>query len=371
MSGWIQCPHCGLKHTGRENGLCPRCQQNVGAPGFPGLPQGDQMYQGDQVYQPPAVPAAAGASRDDSGIGWGVRIGGGVLVLNAIVLALSAFGPGSGDVVSRFGGRSFFIDAILGLFLLAGSKKALLWTKVRVVLGALVFTILFAARGDLASAVVQLALSGSLIGLLFGRASALRIALCAATAGIYFLVSGAGFLFLNGGNPIAAKLMELSGEIEAVDGSEVEGRAFSYRVQIPNDTWFLRKTEAAQKDNPLADRWLVSPGNDAHVLIIGERVAAGATVDLEAYQAAILENTEKAASEFEFVDSTPVRFRSGFGRLVHTRGTINGIGIEYYHGLLTRQNLAFQIVGFTSQQKFSDMEGELKEIITSFKLTER
>ena len=29
MNDWARCPGCGLKHTVREDGLCPRCHQPV------------------------------------------------------------------------------------------------------------------------------------------------------------------------------------------------------------------------------------------------------------------------------------------------------------------------------------------------------
>ena len=29
MADWINCPGCGLKHSRRPDGLCPRCKQSV------------------------------------------------------------------------------------------------------------------------------------------------------------------------------------------------------------------------------------------------------------------------------------------------------------------------------------------------------
>lgn len=38
MTNWITCPGCGLKHSPRPDGLCPRCRSRTGESTSPGLP---------------------------------------------------------------------------------------------------------------------------------------------------------------------------------------------------------------------------------------------------------------------------------------------------------------------------------------------
>ena len=35
MGDWINCPGCGLKHSRRPDGLCPKCKQSVDGPAMP------------------------------------------------------------------------------------------------------------------------------------------------------------------------------------------------------------------------------------------------------------------------------------------------------------------------------------------------
>src|SRR5262245_25273708 len=79
-----------------------------------------------------------------------------------------------------------------------------------------------------------------------------------------------------GGLGIWQMVRGVRGAIESVQSSRyagkagpvVEGAAFKYRIRTAGTGWFLRKDADAKKDNPLADRWLTQPIDDAHVMII-------------------------------------------------------------------------------------------------------
>src|SRR5215813_6276018 len=92
MAPFVQCPQCGLKHSQRDDGLCPRCQNAVAAgpageaappPPAPSSPVVQQL----QVNEPEAPGIATAGS----------RAAGVVLLLNATMNAASvALMPGEG-----------------------------------------------------------------------------------------------------------------------------------------------------------------------------------------------------------------------------------------------------------------------------------
>jgi hypothetical protein len=56
MADWINCPGCGLKHSRRPDGLCPKCKQSVDAAAAPAEPfqLTDEVPAADGPAPPPA-----------------------------------------------------------------------------------------------------------------------------------------------------------------------------------------------------------------------------------------------------------------------------------------------------------------------------
>jgi hypothetical protein len=112
MPDWITCPQCGLKHSKRDDGLCPKCMNavGVGVPAKP-LPGETAAEAGDGVRLAPE-------QRDD--VTLGSRLAGGVLLVNAALLviemAVTAGGRASTDPIpspaswwtSSWAARSFW-----------------------------------------------------------------------------------------------------------------------------------------------------------------------------------------------------------------------------------------------------------------------
>jgi hypothetical protein len=217
MSGWTSCAHCGLKHSTREDGLCPRCRQpgdaaavaDEPAPSFAptaqeALPAGGTVYGGTvfngNVYAPPraglepAAPVARPAlklkTQSQDEVPLGARLAGLVLILNGIGLLIER---GMGEKTAG-PPSAVFVDILVGGLLIAGVAKTLPWAKIRVGLGAIVLPILLISQGNAMMAGFQIAFSLSLLALLIGDASKLRIGAAMTVLGLYMTLEVVGLM---------------------------------------------------------------------------------------------------------------------------------------------------------------------------------
>jgi hypothetical protein len=317
---------------------------------------------------PPAIapgPVSDGATRAQ-------RIAGGVLIANALLVLLETIilkdDPSPGGFSA---GRSFIpalIDVGIGGSLLSGNRKLLGWAVVRVALGLVIFAGMSVASKDYYTTVMQVVVSGALLALLLGDAGKPRVVAALSGFGLYAALEVIGVVsILTGHNPIASVVMSLSGDIEPRAAQEVEGIACGYKLTMPNDSWHLRKAEAAKKDNPIVDRWLVRPDQDAHILVIAEELP-GQEIPIEAYADTIVENAQKGSADFKLIERDTLAGYAGSGRFLHTTSTVEGMHMEYYYGLVTAGDRAFQVIAFSESKKFGDLQGEFRQVIDSFNL---
>ncbi len=317
-----------------------------------------------QERPPPIVPFEATL---------GQRIAGALLIANAAIVGLEMLlmtpDPTLKDPFSS-SGRSVvpaLIDVIIGVYLLSKNKKVVPWAIFRAALGLVIFVAVRVVQGDAFLAVMQIAVSGSLLLLLIGDASKPRIAVGGALFGVYGLLSLVGIgAELTGQNPLASFIQGASGQIEAQPARNVTGDASHYQLTTPSDKWRLRTREAAQKDNPLADRWLTRPDVDAHVIVIPEKIPGG-TILPDALTDAVIENAKKLSTEFKLIDRQPLRTNPEDGRMLHTQSTVNGMAIESLVGVVGYYEHGFQVVAFARRASFAGVEAELRSIVESFK----
>jgi hypothetical protein len=155
----------------------------------------------------------------------------------------------------------------------------------------------------------------------------------------------------------------MAGSLESDTVSDVVGNACAYRLTAGGNHWYLRKDEAAKKDNALADRWLVWPSKDAHVVVIAEKLDSGITVDMDRFAEVILGNVRKASPDVKVLSREAL---PGGGTRLHTQATVNGLQIESYYGLYAREPWIFQVIAFTGQRQFASVESELASLVASF-----
>jgi hypothetical protein len=218
-------------------------------------------------------------------------------------------------------------------------------------------------------AVLQVLFSLSMLALLLGRAGMPRIVVASVVLGLYLTLEAVGLAgSMTGSNPIARAALTLRGDIEQDPITSVKGETFAYVLMAPaNGRWYLRKPDAARKDNPLADRWLVRPDLDAHVLVIAEKVDGAEEIDTEAFHRVVLENARKAAKSFDVVEDGPLPDRQG-AQLIHTKSVVQELQLESYYGLFASGPNIYQVVAFVPRERFGAVAPELKGIVASFTL---
>lgn len=297
----------------------------------------------------------------------GQRIAGGLLLVNAaFVLASAALDPDSLKIggFSR-GPLSVVLDLIIGVTLLSRSRSLLWLALVRVTIGMLMFIGLSVASGEHLAAVVQSFLSGALLLLLIGRAGRARIVVACALFSVYALVALVGLYGLSTGhNLIEQAKYQLGGEIEPAP-AELAGVTSDYRLRVPSDRWSLRTSAAAKRDNPLADRWLVRPDLDAHIVVIDEQ-EPGSYIPADAYADSITDNLRKAASSFTRTSRGPLRQYPVEGRLLAAKARVDKLDLEYRVATIGGYGRAYQVVGFAPSKTIAAAEADLLAILESF-----
>ncbi len=122
----------------------------------------------------------------------GQKIAAVVLILNGLALVAEAVLTKDSDSVR--GLRGALVSVVIGIYLFSGKPSALTWAKFAAIAGGVVFTVINIVQGDIFSAVAQFLFSLSLVGLLFGRAGKIRLALCSLVILGYFGLEVAGII---------------------------------------------------------------------------------------------------------------------------------------------------------------------------------
>src|SRR4051812_38314607 len=208
MPDFVQCPQCGLKHSPRDDGLCPRCQ-NAAAAASPADRGAEAPAPARTIVEPLRIgePDAPGL------VTAGARAAGAILLLNAAVnVASVAIVPGDGGFNPVHG---IVADLAVGIGLLSGRARWHKWAYARALLGGLIFGGIFAARGDAFGVASQLLLSGSLVLLLYGDPGRLRLVGACLLCAPYFALAGLGLVASRTGkNPVSAAVLTAKGDIQ-------------------------------------------------------------------------------------------------------------------------------------------------------------
>lgn len=290
-----------------------------------------------------------------------------VLVLNALsaiyssmFLQLPVSGPGRST--------SAVVDMILGVLLVLGQRKVVPFCIVRVVLGALLYLGISLYSRDLATAAMQLALSGSLLGLLLGTPGNARLGLSSVVAAAYVVF--AAFVLHTGTRARNAEALVAAREIEVIGEAGVQGVGYYYHFKAPNALWYVRSQEVTKRENPVADRWLVRPDKDAHLIVIVENFEGGG-VDVDDYQNAVLENLKNAATNVEVLETGSLFEHYEQSRRVHARAVVMGLSIDYLYGLVVFGNQGYQFIGFAGGPEYASVAPEFQQMFDTLVIGER
>ena len=359
MPDWTVCPRCALKHSRRPDGVCPRCKGMVDeAPPPPSSDAPPDVYDGS--VPPRLFETTAAFAAPEAPIG--ARVAGAVMILNGCALATErAMGiPGNK-------GGAFLFAFILGGLVLAGKMGAIKTARWLVLLVGLGLPVLYLTKGQGLAAGIQIVYTTSLLVLLVGNASRLRMGIGLLGAALYFVVEGAGFYgIVTGHYPLARVL--IAHELDAGPAGVVDGQSVRYRLRMPNDRWYRRTEAVARKENPLADRWLVRPDRDAHVLVIAETLPESSTVEMDRFAEVVIKNLTANAKSFTVVSQSPLETTLEAGRVVRASSISEGKEMEWCIGLFVQHPYIFQVLAFSTRRNFALVEPDLRAVIESFEL---
>ncbi|MBI5532537.1 MAG: hypothetical protein HY898_07470 [Deltaproteobacteria bacterium] len=319
----------------------------------------------------PVAPPANTPRPDRNKATLGQRIAGALLILNAVFLlaqaTLTPFLPDAGGPRPGMFLGSALLDIAIGITLLVGNRKLATLAIIRAALGLVVFTALYVMTDPLA-AVFQVAASTGMLLLLIGDAKKARLLVGSIVFGLYLAVASASLLLVTAGKlPLAALVLKATGAIEPIPSKTVTGHAVRYSLKLPDDRWFVRKDSLAKKDNPLADRWLIRPDIDAHILVIAEHVP-GAVVPLDPYTDEVLNNAKKASTKFSLKHRAAIEGRAEQARVARVTATVDKLDLEYMFGVYAAYDRGFQVVAFAPAKSFDKIAGDFEKMITSFEL---
>jgi hypothetical protein len=133
--------------------------------------------------------------------------------------------------------------------------------------------------------------------------------------------------------------------------------------------WYLRSDDSAHRDNADADRWLVCPEKNAHVVTIVEEVALEPDqyVDMDKLVNLVIENMRKNVKKYT-VHQTDYVSRPIGGRRIHGTAEIEGLDVELYHAVFIDRRRVYQVLAFTEKKNFAEMKGELDRVIQTMRL---
>lgn len=293
------------------------------------------------------------------------KIAGIVLIINAIVIVLelvlmSDEGGSAGTSIS-----GVVAGVVIGVMLLTGHPKGLIWARIAVVIGAVAFTAMPLIGGDLITAIFQLAFSGSLMLLLFGSPKKGRIITSLAIIGPWLLIVIVGFVAeLTGINYLGAAIGDASYDLQELPNNTLNGKSAEYTVTFPpSENWRQLNQQQLSETNPVADTWVMDSGRDAHVLVIVEE----GEPDLDTWADAVIDHASSAASKFEVVHRSATQTNLGLeGKIVETSSIIDGMAIKHRFGLFVSGGRAYQVVCFTGHEQFGRLEASFSTIISSF-----
>lgn len=301
----------------------------------------------------------------ESRIRLGQIIAGLVLLVNGMIQLFFIFiqkRVEAGPVESPGNSVSSIIIAILLIF---GHRKGILWGRAGVLIGAVVFPVLYISQNDPVTAIFQILFSLSLIGLLFGQPGKIRIGICISMLGLIFLLDSLGlYAELTGRNPIMNAVAEMSFDLEQIENNEVSGRFVNYSLQIPpKSTWKKVSEKQIQSEIIAADLFLVNPDYGAHVVVLAEP----AKTDLASYLKFATTTAESSLTNCKIQDRATILTDKGHeGRVFKMTGVEDGYEVVYKYGIFIEQNYAFQIICFSEPEDFEKLNRDFSYIIHSF-----
>ena len=284
-----------------------------------------------------------------------LRLGGGLLVVSALISGLSlVLFPQSGPAPV-----GLIVDVAIGLSLLRGDPKHKKLAYARVFLGLVIYGGISLASADYVSLVLQLGLSAALLLLLSENPTSLRLKFGAALCVAVLLTECAAIAIVASG----VKLNTVSGETFPIPGGVAQGTDAKFSLHVP-DSFKVRERAAMKVDNPNADLWVVDEDEDTHIVVVCS--TAGNIVDPAKYLDDVVQ--ELATTGMKAANLVPPVMSGATARgYADLAGTANGVEVSYLVSVNVKFGRGCALYGFATSPSFPKARGILATALDSFK----
>ncbi|HTS02140.1 MAG TPA: hypothetical protein VMN04_06425 [Thermoanaerobaculia bacterium] len=344
--GWLVCSACGLRHTPRPDGRCPRCKAPSAPPDFDAA----------GAWRPPPPPAWVVSARDATSRG--ARIAGVFLLLNGVLGVAGALRVGSvagvRDTVTAAGALA---GAGLGAAILGGSSFARKTVILLTALAVPALLVLGAATRAWALAGAVLLVCLAYLALLVGDPGPFRVAPAAA---IVAASCAAGLVAAAAPGPFAERLLALSGAVESAPVTVASGDA--WRLTLPPGRWFRARRAVG---GALPDATFVRPDGPAWLAVFPVETRGASTLDPDVAARVGSESVARQFDRWTLVDVSPLPGR-GATRVLHGVAVKDGTEIEVLCGLFPNGPLFHVAVAGAAPRVFARLHGELTDALASF-----
>ena len=346
---WLVCSLCGLKHSPRPDGRCPRCN-GVLLTAADGPPS---------VLRPPPVSRTLS---ENVPAGW--RIAGAAFVANGILGVVSAFvvrNPfGDPRYAIAVSSVSALLALLLGAGLLRGRDGARKAAVALVLIALLACTIFAAVMQVFALGLLAAGLCAGYLLLLVGEPGGTRLAV-----GSVLLAGGVALGAVAAVNPrlVAHRFLVATGMIDAEPVGRVASDAWS--LTFPPGVWYAARSAPKPVPEVAFERQFLRPEGPAHAIVVSVKVPANRGFDMDRMAEAISKATRRQFDEWEVLEIAPLPGRGGT-RVLHVRTTLKGQKLEMLCGLFPNPPAFYEVVVGAERAAFPRLRGELQGILESF-----
>lgn len=347
---WLVCFACGLRHTPRPDGQCPRCKAPSAEP---------EPDAAGAAWRPPPPQTRAPTVGDV--LPAGARVAGWIMIANGAVGLVGALRvaslSGSASTVAAAGALA---GAAIGFAIVKGSDLA---RRIAVGLSAIALPallVLGAATQAWAPCAAGALLCLANLALLVGDAGPARLvpatlvlaAGCA--AGVAAALDPAAF---------AARLLAWAGALEAESVTAAAGPA--WKMTFPAGRWHRAKKGFGTGGGPAPEGSFLRPEGPAFAAVLPVTARGLESADLDRVAKA---GSDAVATQFErwkLVDVAPLEGRGGT-RVLHGVASKGLQEVEVLCGLFPNGPLFHVVVVGAAPKAFGKLRDELAGVLASF-----
>jgi predicted Zn finger-like uncharacterized protein len=246
------------------------------------------------------------------------------------------------------------IDIGIAFGLLMNAKTARDWALIRAVLGMLVWGGIALYHTDYTLLFAQIAVSISIIVLLTGLGSTIRIA---AGIGIYAIGILAVFIMEPG-----EEMKMLQENVIPATSTTLNSSQFPYSIAVISNKWQQLKKGTLNKESDIE---VFKEKPEAYCLTIAEPAYG---YSLQQVKSAIIQNMSSNISTLKVGEEKETEIK-GFEaiQMTHT-ARIEGLNVKYYHTIVKSTNYCYQIICWSKTSDFSINLEDFETITSSLKI---